>query len=48
MAGGKKYSGQKVDETSCKTFNAEIMRSLVSRKMQKNKTFFEVKLQAQA
>jgi hypothetical protein len=38
----------KADEELCKSFNADIMRSLVARKMQKNKTFYELKLQPQS
>eukprot|EP00347_Sterkiella_histriomuscorum_P013759 403363479 len=38
----------KPDEDTCKTFNSDLMRSLIARKMQKNKTFFEIKIQPQA
>jgi hypothetical protein len=34
----------KADEESCKTFNADLMRSIMARKMSKNKTFYEVKM----
>ncbi|CDW89643.1 UNKNOWN [Stylonychia lemnae] len=37
----------KPDEDSCRSFNADLMRSLIARKMQKNKTFFEAKVQPQ-
>ena len=34
----------KTDEIACKTFNSELMASIMARKMSKNKTFYEVKL----
>jgi hypothetical protein len=34
----------KTDEIACKTFNSELMVSIMARKMSKNKTFYEVKL----
>lgn len=34
----------KTDESSCKNFNADLMSSIMARKMSKNKTFYEVKL----
>ena len=36
-----------VDEEACKQFNADLLRQIISRKMQKNKTFFEIKVQMQ-
>lgn len=38
----------KVSESSCKTFNADLVRSLISRKMLKQKTFYELKILPQA
>ena len=45
--GGKTKSNsllnQKPDEDNCKSFNADLMKSLIARKMYKQKTFYEVK-----
>lgn len=35
---------KKVDEESCRGFNADLMRAIVTRKMAKNKTFYETKV----
>ena len=35
------------DEEQCRGFNADIMRTLVARKMAKQKTFYEMKVQEQ-
>lgn len=35
------------DEEQCKSFNADLLRTLVSRKMAKQKTFYELKVQPQ-
>lgn len=32
------------DEEQCRAFNADIMRTLISRKMAKQKTFYELKV----
>ena len=47
MIGSKKHVGSlfssKVEEDSCRTYNQDVMRSLVARKMLKNKTYYELK-----
>jgi hypothetical protein len=40
--GGNGISGP--DEEQCRTFNADIMRTLIARKMAKQKTFYEMKV----
>ena len=40
-------SGSKIDLEAAKKFNSELMSSLVARKMSKNKTFYEIKIQSQ-
>lgn len=39
-------SSSKIDLEAAKRFNAELMSSLVGRKMSKNKTFYEIKVLA--
>jgi len=33
-----------VDEEQCRTFNADLMRTLIARKMAKQKSFYEMKV----
>jgi hypothetical protein len=39
-----KQDSAKVDEESCKAFNADLMRALVAKKLNKHKTFYELKV----
>lgn len=34
----------KIDEPACKVFNADLMRALITRKMMRSKTFYELKV----
>ena len=40
-----KRAGVLIDEKQTKAFNADVLKSLIGRKMQKNKTFYEMKVQ---
>lgn len=44
QAVGSKQSN--IDLEAAKKFNADLMSSLIARKMSKNKTFYEIKVQA--
>ena len=46
--GGASSSDSKIDLEAAKKFNSDLMSSLIARKMSKNKTFYEIKVQAQA
>ena len=45
--GSASSSDSKIDLEAAKKFNSDLMSSLIARKMSKNKTFYEIKVQAQ-
>jgi len=40
--------GTRINEEACLSFNSELMRTLMARKMLKNKTFYESKVMMHA
>jgi ethanolamine utilization protein EutQ (cupin superfamily) len=44
---GSTISNKNPEEEQCKGFNADLMRTLIARKMGKQKTFYEMKVLSQ-
>lgn len=38
------FPTHELEEEACREFNGELMRALITRKMIRNKTFFEAKI----